>query len=200
MKETYASTHTVCRFERPWAPPESHRVICFQAFCQQNNTFLKNPKMKETYNSAHTVCWFERPWAPPESHRVICFQAFCAKKNTYLKNLKMKEIYDRTHTGCQFEWPWAPPESHRVIGFQAFCAKKNTFLKNLKMKETYNRTHTRTRLGAAKRGLWDGQKSEFPIQNLIFLVAPKATQLPTTRSTPIPVSNPIGLTWRIFRG
>ena len=51
----------------------------------------------------------------------------------------------------------------------------------------------------AKRGPWDGQKSDSPIQNLIFLVAPKVPQLPGTRVTDSRAPTPTPLAWSIFR-
>ena len=56
--------------------------------------------------------------------------------------------------------------------------------------------HTRRR----QEGSLRRPEKRIPYTKLDFSVAPKATQLPTTRATPIAVSNPTGLTWRIFRG
>ena len=57
------------------------------------------------------------------------------------------------------------------------------------------RTHTRCRLGPAKK-----MRICVSCDDVITFRGPEALSTPRPRATPVPVRDPIGLTWRIFRG
>ena len=96
--------------------------------------------------------------------------------------------------GKRFRVVWGPqktsPEATGQYGFVIyfrFWSKKITFLKPLELLKIYDSAHARCRRAAAKRGLWDGQKSELAKVSWFFLSPPRRPnyRLPARRRFPL---------------
>ena len=97
-------------------------------------------------------------------------------------------------------------KNHRIVKDRPFGAKRSRCWGIFEIVWailafcTFSDVHGACRMrGPAKRVLWSGQGSSFPIGSLIFWVAPKAPQLPPTRLTVFLRCDPTPLAWSIFR-
>ena len=97
-------------------------------------------------------------------------------------------------------------KNHRIVEDRPFCAKRSRSWGNFEIAWpilafcTFSDVHGASRIpGPAKRVLWSGQGSSFPIGSLMFWVAPKAPELPSTRVTVFLRCDPTSLAWSIFR-
>ena len=83
----------------------------------------------------------------------------------------------------------ASKKRRNILRISIFCHIKLTFLKTINLKIVEIVRILEPKMG----GPWSGQKTNLPERTMIFLVAPKAPQPPTTRSTDFRRSDPTPL-------
>ena len=107
----------------------------------------------------------------------------------FVKHPKMWNPYTKTHRGVTYPLLFGSSRSHCVMRNYTFETQKNSFVEHPKMREALARRMPATGANPPK-------KCEFVFRALTssLFVAQKRSQPPPTRSTPVPVRDPIGLT------